>query len=82
MTVETPLMFIDKAATWRLAEQLGGQALVQLIVEHTHTCYLGERGALHAGAMAAATAPPARCAPGQYGAYLAAQGKEPRGGSA
>ncbi|MFT7721287.1 MAG: 7-cyano-7-deazaguanine synthase QueC [Roseateles sp.] len=45
MTLETPLMFIDKAATWRLAAQLGGEALVRLIVEHTHTCYLGERGA-------------------------------------
>jgi 7-cyano-7-deazaguanine synthase len=48
MTVETPLMFIDKAATWALAEQLGGQALVQLIVEHTHSCYLGERSTRHA----------------------------------
>lgn len=48
MTLETPLMFIDKAATWRLAEGLGGAALVKLIVEETHTCYLGERGALHA----------------------------------
>ena len=48
MTLETPLMFIDKAATWRLAEQLGGPALVKLIVEETHTCYLGERGELHA----------------------------------
>jgi 7-cyano-7-deazaguanine synthase len=47
MTLETPLMFIDKAATWRLAERLGGDALVKLIVEDTHTCYLGERGALH-----------------------------------
>jgi 7-cyano-7-deazaguanine synthase len=47
MTLETPLMFIDKAATWRLAEQLGGEALVKLIVEDTHTCYLGERGALN-----------------------------------
>ena len=41
--IETPLMWIDKAATWRLAESLGGQALVDLIVEHTHTCYLGDR---------------------------------------
>lgn len=47
MTLDTPLMFIDKAATWRLAEQLGGEALVRLIVEDTHTCYLGERGELH-----------------------------------
>jgi len=48
MTLETPLMFIDKAATWRLAEQLGGEALVKLIVDETHTCYLGERGELNA----------------------------------
>ncbi len=48
MTLETPLMFIDKAATWALAEQLGGAALVELVVRETHTCYLGERGVLHA----------------------------------
>jgi 7-cyano-7-deazaguanine synthase len=42
--IHTPLMWIDKAATWRLAEELGGEALVRLIVEDTHTCYLGERG--------------------------------------
>ena len=46
LRIETPLMWIDKAATWRLAEQLGGPALVDLIVQDTHTCYLGERGAL------------------------------------
>lgn len=45
--IETPLMWIDKAQTWQLAEQLGGQALVELIRTDTHTCYLGERGALH-----------------------------------
>lgn len=48
MTVQTPLMWRDKAATWALAHALGGSALVDLIVEHTHTCYLGERGARHA----------------------------------
>jgi 7-cyano-7-deazaguanine synthase len=47
MTVETPLMFLTKAQTWDLAERLGGTALVELIVEHTHTCYLGERGQRH-----------------------------------
>ncbi|WP_232476692.1 7-cyano-7-deazaguanine synthase QueC [Vitreoscilla filiformis] len=47
MTVETPLMFLDKADTWALTQQLGGEALNRLIVEHTHTCYLGERGTLH-----------------------------------
>ena len=47
MTVETPLMFIDKAATWALAEALGGPALTALIVEHSHTCYLGDRSIRH-----------------------------------
>ena len=41
--LHTPLMWIDKAATWRLAHDLGGEALVELIREATHTCYLGER---------------------------------------
>jgi 7-cyano-7-deazaguanine synthase len=41
--IETPLMWIDKADTWALAASLGGQQLVDLIVEHTHTCYLGDR---------------------------------------
>ncbi|MCD0505695.1 7-cyano-7-deazaguanine synthase QueC [Bordetella petrii] len=47
VTIETPLMWIDKADTWALARQLGGQALVDIVVEHSHTCYLGERGARH-----------------------------------
>lgn len=42
--LDTPLMWIDKAATWRLARDLGGEAMVDLIVEQTHTCYLGDRG--------------------------------------
>jgi 7-cyano-7-deazaguanine synthase len=47
MTVETPLMFITKAETWALTQRLGGPALNALIAEHTHTCYLGERGQRH-----------------------------------
>ena len=46
--IETPLMWIDKADTWALAHQLGGQSLVDLIIEHTHTCYLGDRVHRHA----------------------------------
>jgi 7-cyano-7-deazaguanine synthase len=45
--LETPLMWIDKAATWALADQLGGQPLVELIVERSHTCYFGDRTILH-----------------------------------
>ena len=47
LKVETPLMWIDKAQTWQLAHDLGGQPLVDLIRADTHTCYLGERGMLH-----------------------------------
>lgn len=54
--VDTPLMWIDKAATWQLAHDLGqqgdaaggGDALVELIVEHSHTCYTGDRSRRHA----------------------------------
>ena len=46
--LETPLMWIDKAQSWALAQHLGGDALVETIVEHSHTCYLGERGQRHA----------------------------------
>lgn len=45
---ETPLMWLDKAETWALAHRLGGDALVQMMVQDTHTCYLGERGELQA----------------------------------
>lgn len=47
MTIETPLMWIDKARTWALTERLGGQDLVELTLEHTHSCYLGERSQRH-----------------------------------
>ena len=47
LTIATPLMWLDKAATWTLAQQLGGDALVECVRTETHTCYLGERGALH-----------------------------------
>ena len=45
--LHTPLMWLDKAATWALAEELGGAGLVDLIREKSHTCYLGERGTRH-----------------------------------
>ncbi|GGA77752.1 7-cyano-7-deazaguanine synthase [Brucella endophytica] len=45
--LDTPLMWIDKAQTWQLAQNLGGDALVDVIVRDTHTCYMGERGNLN-----------------------------------
>ena len=55
--IETPLMWIDKADTWQLALNLGGQPLVDLIVEHTHTCYLGDRSHRHAWGYGCGTCP-------------------------
>jgi 7-cyano-7-deazaguanine synthase len=46
--LHTPLMWRDKAATWRLAEALGGRPLIEDILEHTHSCYLGDRAHRHA----------------------------------
>ncbi len=47
VVVETPLMWRDKAQTWALAHRLGGDALVELLLEHTHTCYRGDRTHRH-----------------------------------
>ena len=46
--IHTPLMWRDKYATWQLAHELGGEALVELIREETHSCYLGDRSIRHA----------------------------------
>ncbi|NCP82359.1 MAG: 7-cyano-7-deazaguanine synthase, partial [Rhodoferax sp.] len=63
--IDTPLMWIDKTDTWAMAHMLGetsgvvqgGDALVQLIIEHTHTCYLGDREHRHAWGYGCGTCP-------------------------
>ena len=57
MNILTPLMQIDKAATWELAFELGGQEFVDLIVKDTHTCYRNDRGHLHAWGYGCADCP-------------------------
>jgi len=47
IAIETPLMWLDKAATWAMADDLGGDQLVRLIVDDTHSCYLGDRTHIH-----------------------------------
>ncbi|WP_341921120.1 7-cyano-7-deazaguanine synthase QueC [Polaromonas sp. YR568] len=69
--IETPLMWIDKAATWALAEALGGRALVQLIIEHTHTCYLGDRAHRHAWGYGCGQCPACELRLRGYAAYEA-----------
>ena len=73
MTIETPLMFLTKAQTWALTESLGGTALNALIVERTHTCYLGQRGERHAWGHGCGQCPACRLRAGGHAAYLAAR---------
>jgi len=47
LNLATPLMWLDKSQTWQLAQDLGGSALLDLIRNETHTCYMGERGRRH-----------------------------------
>ena len=68
--IETPLMWIDKAATWRMAHSLGGQPLVDLIVEHTHTCYLGDREHRHAWGYGCGTCPACELRQRGYDHYM------------
>lgn len=57
LTIAAPLMHVDKAGTWALADLLGGDTLVRLITEHTHTCYLGDRAHRHAWGYGCGTCP-------------------------
>ena len=58
--IHTPLMWIDKAATFALADKMGGQSLIDLLVEDTHTCYLGDRSTRHDWGYGCGTCPACR----------------------
>lgn len=55
--LHTPLMWIDKAGTWALAREIGGEALVTLIREESHSCYLGDREHRHIWGYGCGTCP-------------------------
>lgn len=55
--IETPLMRLTKAETWAMTRSMGGEALVELVIEDTHTCYRGERGVRHAWGYGCGTCP-------------------------
>jgi 7-cyano-7-deazaguanine synthase len=75
--LETPLMWLDKKQTWQLAEQAGGSALVNLIREQTHTCYLGERGALHDWGYGCGTCPACALRARGYAQFVQASADAP-----
>lgn len=69
--LHTPLMWIDKAETWRLAERLGGAALVDAVTEDTHTCYLGDRAHRHPWGYGCGTCPACGLRAQGFAAYRA-----------
>ncbi|MDO9194782.1 MAG: 7-cyano-7-deazaguanine synthase QueC [Undibacterium sp.] len=70
LKLETPLMWINKAETWQLAEHLGGSKLGDLIRADTHTCYLGERGTLHPWGHGCGTCPACALRARGYAEYV------------
>ncbi|MBE7728218.1 7-cyano-7-deazaguanine synthase QueC [Komagataeibacter sp. FXV3] len=71
--LHTPLMWIDKAQTWELAHQLGGDTLVRLINRESHSCYMGTRGTLHAWGHGCGTCPACQLRKAGWAQYVAAR---------
>ena len=71
-SIETPLMRRDKAGTWRLAEELGGSAFVDLIRNQTHTCYQGDHVTRHSWGLGCGSCPACGLRAKGYDAYRAA----------
>jgi 7-cyano-7-deazaguanine synthase len=72
LVVETPLMWVDKAATWRLARDLGGETLIDIVREETHTCYEGDRSHRHDWGYGCGRCPACALRAAGYAAFRAA----------
>lgn len=72
LRIETPLMWIDKAATWRLAQTLGGDTLLDIVRDDTHTCYLGDHTTRHAWGLGCGRCPACELRRKGYLAFSAA----------
>jgi 7-cyano-7-deazaguanine synthase len=71
--IHTPLMWIDKAATFALALELGGQAFVDVLLEDTHTCYFGDRSHRHAWGYGCGECPACRLRADGYTKWIASR---------
>jgi 7-cyano-7-deazaguanine synthase len=76
LVLHTPLMWIDKAGTWSLAHDLGGQELVDLILNDSHSCYLGDRANRHPWGHGCGTCDACRLRQKGWSAFLAARRSE------
>jgi 7-cyano-7-deazaguanine synthase len=72
LVIETPLMWIDKAGSWRLARELGGETLIDIVREETHTCYEGDRTHRYEWGWGCGTCPACRLRATGYAAFRAA----------
>jgi 7-cyano-7-deazaguanine synthase len=72
LVIETPLMWVDKAATWRLARDLGGETLIDIVREETHTCYEGDRSHRHDWGFGCGDCPACRLRAAGYAGFRAA----------
>ena len=70
LTVHTPLMWIDKAATFALAEELGGRGFLDLVIEDSHSCYLGDRTHRHDWGYGCGDCPACRLRAQGFATYL------------
>ena len=77
LVLHTPLMWLDKAQTWQLLEELGGEALVALARERTHTCYRGDRQHRHPWGYGCGACPACELRAEGWYRYRAMRGREP-----
>ncbi|CDG38783.1 MULTISPECIES: 7-cyano-7-deazaguanine synthase QueC [Asaia] len=70
--LHTPLMWLDKAETWRLAERIGGDGLVALINRESHSCYMGNRAHLHDWGYGCGTCPACELRAKGWASYVSA----------
>lgn len=69
--LHTPMMWIDKAATFELAERIGGKPLAELVIEETHSCYMGDRTHKHEWGYGCGTCPACQLRAAGYEKYKA-----------
>ena len=72
LVLHTPLMWRDKAQTFALARRIGGDALLDLVIDESHSCYLGDRERRHPWGLGCGTCPACDLRAKGYAAYLAA----------
>jgi 7-cyano-7-deazaguanine synthase len=69
--IHTPLMWIDKAATFAMAQDIGGNELLELVIEETHSCYLGDRAHRHPWGYGCGECPACRLRAEGYARFVA-----------